>query len=153
MHFFALATAAVSLVSAVSAATITVKVGENNGLTYSPTNVVAAAGDVIAFQFLSKNHTVTQSTFKVPCERMTAPTEGIDSGFQAVAPGAAQIPQWSFTVNNASAPLWFYCAQVGHCSAGMVFSVNAPTTGNTFDAFKVRFPPRLRPHIHRREPR
>jgi hypothetical protein len=33
-------------------------------------------------------------------------------------------------------PLWFYCRQTGHCAQGMVFAVNAPTTGNhTFQDF------------------
>lgn len=33
-------------------------------------------------------------------------------------------------------PLWFYCRQIGHCAQGMVFAVNAPTTGNkTFQNF------------------
>ncbi|KAJ7134882.1 hypothetical protein C8R44DRAFT_771718 [Mycena epipterygia] len=140
MHFFALATAAASVVSAVSAATFTVKVGENNGLTFDPTTVTAAVGDEIAFQFLAKNHSVTQSTFANPCAIMTTPSAGIDSGFQAVSANATQIPQYSFTVNNASSPLWFFCAQtnpVSHCSKGMVFAVNAPTTGKTFSAFQA----------------
>lgn len=38
-------------------------------------------------------------------------TPGIDSGFQPVVANATQIQQFTFTVNNASAPLWFYCAQ------------------------------------------
>ena len=38
-------------------------------------------------------------------------TKGIDSGFQPVTAGATQIQQFTFTVNNASAPLWFFCAQ------------------------------------------
>ncbi|KAJ7367213.1 Cupredoxin [Mycena albidolilacea] len=135
MHFFALASLA--LVSSVSAADILVKVGENNGLTYNPSNVTAAVGDNIIFQFIAKNHTVTQSTFASPCEIMTTPVAGIDSDFQNVPANATQIPQWSFTVNNISSPLWFFCRQTGHCAKGMVFSVNAPGTGKTFDAFKA----------------
>jgi len=114
--------------------TIIVKVGANNGLTYDPPSVTANAGDIIAFQFLSKNHTVTQSTFATPCQIMTTPSAGIDSGYQAVAAGATEIPQWSFTVSNSSAPLWFYCAQTGHCTKGMVFAVN-PTAAKSYDAF------------------
>ncbi|KAJ7451594.1 hypothetical protein FB451DRAFT_1409685 [Mycena latifolia] len=137
MHFFALATVAASVVFAVSAATITVKVGDNGTFAYSPSSVTAAVGDQIAFQFLQKNHSVTQSTFAVPCSIMTTPTQGIDSGFQFVAANATQIPEWSFTVNNATTPLWFFCAQTGHCAKGMVFAVNAPATGKTFDAFQT----------------
>ncbi|KAF7314553.1 hypothetical protein MKEN_00928600 [Mycena kentingensis (nom. inval.)] len=140
MRFTALATAA-SLAGAVSAADILVKVGDNNALTFTPANVTAAVGDTISFQFLSKNHTVTQSTFAKPCELQTAPATGIDSGYQPVTAGAASVPQYSFTVNNATAALWFFCAQtnpVSHCSKGMVFSVNAPPTGNTHEAFVAK---------------
>ncbi|KAJ7812906.1 hypothetical protein B0H13DRAFT_2143592 [Mycena leptocephala] len=135
MRFSALASLAV-LVSAVSATDILVKVGENGTTTYNPSSVTAVVGDNIIFQFEAGNHTVTQSTFKAPCTMMTTPVMGINSDFQFVSPNATQIPQWSFTVNNASSPLWFYCMQKGHCGKGMVFSVNAPATGNTFQAFQ-----------------
>ncbi|KAJ7236752.1 hypothetical protein B0H12DRAFT_1140034 [Mycena haematopus] len=135
MHFIALASLA--LVSSVSAADILITVGANSTTTYTPSNVTAAVGDNIVFQFVAGNHTATQSTFPDPCSIMTTPTAGIDSGFQFVSPGAAQVPQWSFTVNNATTPLWFFCRQTGHCQKGMVFSVNAPATGHTFDAFQA----------------
>jgi len=114
--------------------TILVQVGANGGLTYDPPSVMANVGDIVAFQFMAKNHTVTQSTFASPCAIMTTPAPGIDSGFQAVAANATEIPQWSFQVTNASVPLWFYCAQVGHCSKGMVFAVN-PTATKNYTAF------------------
>jgi len=120
----------------VSAATIVVAVGENNGLTFNPTSVNASQGDTIAFQFKAKNHTVTQSTFAAPCTQMTTPQLGIDSGFMAVPANATSIPEWSFTVDNASAPLWFYCMQTGHCAQGMVFAVN-PSPAKTFAAFQA----------------
>ncbi|KAJ7157028.1 hypothetical protein C8R43DRAFT_836006, partial [Mycena crocata] len=97
-------------------------------LAFSPSNITANVGDTIAFQFQGKNHSVTQSTFANPCAIQTTPAQGIDSGFQAVAADATQLPEWSFTVDNATAPLWFFCAQTApanHCQAGMVFSVNA----------------------------
>ncbi|KAJ7069583.1 hypothetical protein C8F01DRAFT_1326616 [Mycena amicta] len=139
MRFSTLATAA-SLVSIAAAADILVKVGDNQTLTFNPSSVTAAVGDVISFQFLSKNHSVTQSTFANPCAIQTTPTQGIDSGFQFVAANATSVPEWSFTVNNATAPIWFFCAQtnpVVHCNKGMVFAVNAPATGKTFDAFQA----------------
>ena len=37
-----------------------------------------------------------------------------------------------------TAPIWVYCKQMNpksHCNAGMVFAINAPSSGNTFDAF------------------
>jgi len=130
----ALASAAVA-----SAADIQVTVGEGGSLAYNPTSVTAAVGDTIHFEFRAKNHTVTQSTFASPCTIMTTPQQGIDSGFQFVAAGATQFPSWSFTINNASAPLWFYCRQktpVSHCQTGMVFAVN-PTAEKSFDAFQA----------------
>lgn len=137
MRFAAIATAA-SLAGAASAANILVKVGDAAGLTFTPAFVTAAQGDTISFQFLSKNHSVTQSTFAKPCERQSTPSQGISSGFQPVDANAQSVPQWSFTVNNATAPLWFFCGQtnpVSHCQKGMVFSVNAPTTGNTHEKY------------------
>jgi len=125
---FSLAVAALTPVLSVYAADILVQVGAGGKLAFSPQNITAAVGDTIAFQFQGKNHSVTQSTFANPCAIQTTPAQGIDSGFQAVPANATQLPEWSFTVNNASAPLWFFCAQTtpaNHCAAGMVFSVNA----------------------------
>ncbi|KAF8918936.1 hypothetical protein CPB85DRAFT_1430089 [Mucidula mucida] len=119
-----------------AAAEITVLVGENAGLTFNPTSVTAAVGDVINFEFVAKNHTLTQSTFAKPCEKMTTPSAGIDSGYVPVAANATEHPVWSLTVNNATAPLWFYCAQTGHCTKGMVFAIN-PTPEKTFAAFQA----------------
>lgn len=116
-----------------SAKLITVNVGDA-GLAFNPPSITAVEGDTVQFQFYPKNHTVTQSTFAAPC---TAMAGGGDSGFLAVAANATEIPVWSFTLNNASAPLWFYCAQGTHCSAGgMVFAVN-PTAEKSFEAFQA----------------
>ncbi|EAU86447.1 hypothetical protein CC1G_05441 [Coprinopsis cinerea okayama7 len=115
----------------VSAETFTVLVGKDNGLTYDPPTVNAKVGDVISFQFLSKNHTVTQSTFASPC---VPKDQGVDSGFQFVPEGAAQIPAWSITINDDSTPLWFFCNRAPHCERGMVFSVN-PTADKSHEAF------------------
>lgn len=131
MRFFAVAIAFASLVVS-RAETITVNVGET-GLTFTPNAVTAAVGDVVNFQFFPKNHTVTQSTFAAPCQKLAT---GVDSGYQPVTTADATIPVWSFTVENASAPLWFYCAQGTHCTAGMVFAIN-PTAEKSFDAFKA----------------
>lgn len=133
--------AAASLPLLASAADILVQVGAGGKLAFSPTNVTANEGDTISFQFQGKNHSVTQSTFANPCAIQTTPAQGIDSGFQFVAPDATQLPQWSFTVSNASAPLWFFCAQTNpanHCKAGMVFSVNAKPDGEkSFAAYQA----------------
>ncbi|KAH8117177.1 Cupredoxin [Phellopilus nigrolimitatus] len=122
---------ALSAIGLASAANFTVKVGENGGLTYNPSSVNASVGDTIAFQFVAKNHSVTQSTFASPCN-----ASGVNSGFFPVAANATTVPEWSFTLDNASAPLWFFCAQTGHCAKGMVFAVN-PTAAKSFNAFQA----------------
>jgi len=139
MRFTAIVSVLLGLAACVWAETITVEVANGGQLTFTPESVTAQQGDVIAFQFLTGNHTVTQSSFDNPCTRLSTPTLGIDSDYQPVPANASTIPQWSFTVNNASAPLWFYCKQAGggHCKAGMVFAVN-PTADKTFDAFKSK---------------
>jgi len=53
-----------------------------------------------------------------------------------VAANATEFPQWSFTVKNATAPLWFYCRQVGHCNKGMVFAIN-PTAAKSFSLYQA----------------
>ncbi|KAF9567533.1 hypothetical protein CPC08DRAFT_703071 [Agrocybe pediades] len=124
--------------SLVKAETHLIKVGDG-GLVFNPSQLTAAAGDTISFQFQAKNHSVTQSTFTDPC---TPVPGGADSGFVNVPAGSTSLPQWSITVNNASAPLWFFCKQVPpapalpHCQSGMVFAVN-PTPAKTFDMFQA----------------
>ena len=82
----------------------------------------------LIFIFYPCRHAVTQSTFADPCTQMLTPALGIDSGFMPVAANATEIPQWSFQVTNASAPLWFFCRQTGHCAKGMVLAVNPTAT-------------------------
>ena len=45
------------------------------------------------------------------------------------------MPTATMTV-SVTTPLWFYCRQTGHCQQGMVFAINPPSTGNTFQNFK-----------------
>jgi len=113
-----------------------VTVGFNDTLVFNPTNLTGVANnDIVNFQFVTKNHSVTQSTFAAPCT-----AAGVSSGFQDVSnPNASTFPTWSITVENASAPLWFFCAQTTanstHCEAGMVFAIN-PSATKTFAAFQ-----------------
>ncbi|KAG6910293.1 hypothetical protein DXG01_011690 [Tephrocybe rancida] len=134
---FALAAAAVAF-----AADLTVLVGDG-GLAFNPPSLTAQAGDNVIFEFRAKNHSVTQSTFANPCTYMTTPAPGVDSGFQAVKATAAPFPQWSITIQNASAPLWFFCAQtvpanpaLSHCNSGMVFAIN-PTAEKSFESYQA----------------
>jgi len=134
-------TVAVALAAASSAAAQTafnVLVGANATLTFSPSELDnVKVGDTIAFTFLSKAHSVTQSSFGLPCSNLsTDSTAYLDSGIMPVAPNATAFPQWSFTLKNDSAPLWFYCRQVGHCNKGMVFAIN-PTAAKSFSAYQA----------------
>ncbi|KAF7338087.1 hypothetical protein MVEN_02033200 [Mycena venus] len=132
MRFSLAVQVSTALVLSVSAADILVLIGAGGQLAFSPPNVTANVGDTIAFQFQGKNHSVTQSTFVNPCQIQTTPMRGLDSGFQFVNNISSTLPQWSFTVDNTTAPLWFFCAQThptNHCQKGMVFSVNANPDG------------------------
>jgi plastocyanin len=116
-------------------------VGGNGTLTYDPPSVQAAPRDIISFQFKSKNHTITQSTFADPCRKVeftsTTGQIGFDSGFVPVTADASAFPTWNVTVNDTS-PVWAYCRQANHCGAGMVFAINAVEGGNrSFAAFQA----------------
>jgi len=137
MRFSAAVVALVSAAASVKASNFTVQVGFNDTLTFNPMNLTNVAdGDQINFQFVSKNHSVVQSTFAAPCT-----AAGVSSGFQNVSdPTGSSFPTWSITVENATAPLWFFCSQVTatstHCQNGMVFAVN-PNANKTFSAFQA----------------
>lgn len=53
-----------------------------------------------------------------------------------VGDNATDFPTFTVPVNDTK-PVWVFCAQANHCSSGMVFAVNAPSSGNTFDAFRA----------------
>lgn len=109
-------------------------VGGTGVLTFQPNTVAAQPGDTVTFEFHQKNHTATQSTFASPCSPMA---NGFNSGFEPVGTDATTFPTYTVRVNDTSA-VWVYCAQSSHCASGMVFAINAPATGNTFDAFKAK---------------
>jgi len=136
-----IATLAVSSALVSAQKTIMVQVGANATLTYSPASFTAEVGDIVTFVFNSKNHTITQSLFPTPCEQFINTTDPnavpVDSKFQPVAANASTLPTYSLQVMS-KAPMWFFCAQPGHCAKGMVGAINAPTTGNTFEAFQAK---------------
>ncbi|KAF8803244.1 hypothetical protein BYT27DRAFT_7195838 [Phlegmacium glaucopus] len=113
--------------------TINVQVGPNGQIAYVPPSITANPGDIVNFAFNSKAHTLTQSSFGTPCIPIPG---GVDTGFVNVTVGAPPIPR-QFTVPPGNGPLWFFCRQIGHCGQGMVFAINAPTSGNTFAAFQA----------------
>jgi hypothetical protein len=53
-------------------------VGGTAGLVYTPESINAAIGDMVIFEFMSQNHTATQSSFGTPCEPLAG---GKDSSF------------------------------------------------------------------------
>ncbi|KAH8155871.1 uncharacterized protein LAJ45_00883 [Morchella importuna] len=117
-------------------ATHTVTVGGTAGLVYAPSQIVAAVNDVVQFVFMSQNHTVTESTFALPCNKKAA--DAPDSGFMANPNNTiVPAPTWEYTVTGTEAT-WWYCKQrTGtHCGKGMVFAIN-PTVEKTFDTFKA----------------
>ncbi|KAJ7926591.1 hypothetical protein B0H13DRAFT_1529555, partial [Mycena leptocephala] len=81
-------------------------------LTYTPSNISAAIGDTVSFEFHPKNHTVTQSSFLDPCKALAAtPTTGqvgFKSGFQPVQTNATEFPVLAITIND-TAPILGYC--------------------------------------------
>ncbi|TFK30192.1 hypothetical protein FA15DRAFT_651700 [Coprinopsis marcescibilis] len=124
-----LAALAVLLPIVAQAANFDVAVGQE-GLTFTPPNVPAVPGDTVTFTFYPKNHTVTQSSFAAPC----TPLEGGEhSGFRPTEAGPLE-DTFVFDVTSAD-PAWFYCAQGQHCQGGMVFAVNPPAEGNTYETF------------------
>ncbi|KAJ6523990.1 hypothetical protein B0H19DRAFT_1085449 [Mycena capillaripes] len=140
-----LSTTAVAPATPSSGSEILVQVGPENQLAFSPTNISANVGDVVTFQFLSMNHSVTQTSFANPCEPLAG---GINSGFKAVI-NATIFPSFSFTVDDASTPLLFSSAQTvpaSECNNGMVFSINQdPNSVESFAAFQAKADPDLLP--------
>ncbi|KAI9808213.1 MAG: hypothetical protein M1825_004670 [Sarcosagium campestre] len=106
-----------------AAKTHKVDVGAFGELLFNPNQVDAAVGDVVEFNFLAKNHSVTQSEFATPCTF----NNGFDTGFNQFNPqNTSGLFLKPFTVTQTK-PTWFYCKQGGppnHCGKGMVFGIN-----------------------------
>lgn len=127
---------ATALAGTAFAADHIIAVGTKAGdIKFNPENVTAAVGDTVTFHYWPKNHSVVQSSFAKPCEPLA---NGFWSGFVPTSDATAVAnTTFTYTVTNASAPVWFYCSQGKHCQAGMVGAINPPTTGaKTFAAYK-----------------
>jgi len=126
--------------SSLTGSVINVIVGENGTLTFTPPFVVAKPRDTIVFEFQTKNHTLTQSSFEDPCRKLSLTsnvTDSFDSGFMPVAAGSTAFPTFNLTVND-TAPTWAYCRQTGHCGMGMVFAINPDqSSARSFSAFQT----------------
>ncbi|CAD6505146.1 BgTH12-00641 [Blumeria graminis f. sp. triticale] len=104
-----------------------VVVGGSSGLVFTPDQVKADVGDMVVFQFMSNNHTATQSAFSSPCEPLA---NGMDSGFMPnVNNTKSPAPEMAVQV-TVTTPLWFYCKQTAHCGKGMTFSINPGAEGS-----------------------
>ncbi|KAI5783645.1 hypothetical protein EDC01DRAFT_215697 [Geopyxis carbonaria] len=121
------------------AATYTVTVGGKDAagkpkLIYTPEVVFAKKGDTVIYDFLANNHTLTESTFDVPCEaKVDGPV--IKSGFRPNFNNTVGANQFAVTLADENVH-WFYCGQADHCEKGMVHAINPPTSGpKTFAAF------------------
>ncbi|KAI1460864.1 Cupredoxin [Annulohypoxylon moriforme] len=125
--------AAATSAAAGAAATHTVTVGGAAGLVYTPDSITANVGDMVIFEFMSANHTATQSTFATPCKIMEG---GMDSGFQPNANNTVNPPPKVAMQVMTTDPLWFYCRQSGHCGKGMTFSIN-PSAAKTQAMFQA----------------
>lgn len=99
-----------------------VDVGPNGQLIYSPNNITELPRTVVEFSFNPRNHTVSQSSFDVPCQPLDG---GFSSGFVATTQSASDAV-FQITIKDTK-PIWFYCGQVNgnHCQSGMVGSINA----------------------------
>lgn len=104
-------------------------VGGPGILAYNPPQVFAKRGDIIIFEFLQANHTLTSANFNNPCKSNGA----LDTGFVPNAAGRRGITR-RLTVRSTN-PQFFYCRQTGHCSQGMVFALN-PSRDRSFRRFQ-----------------
>lgn len=133
MQFSTLAlTALLGLVSAQNTKVTVVQVGKN-GTVFSPNNIKVNAGEMVQFQFMGGNHTVTQSTFDQPCQPVgaNANATGFHSGFipAAASQSMGMVPTYTIMINDTK-PIWAYCAQAKHCQNGMVMVINENTSAN-----------------------
>jgi plastocyanin len=143
MKFSTAAAAIATLATAASAVNITVKVGENEtgekGLFISPQVINAQVGDLINFEFRGGNHTITQSSFAVPCTQQfntVTQQNGFTSPFIPFDAASGQIGVYTLEVTQVAAPIWFFCGRAPHCKGGMYGAINpAPTGERTFEAF------------------
>jgi hypothetical protein len=68
-------------------------------------------GDMVIFEFLSKNHTVTQSPFDTPCQALP---DGMDSGFQANPDNTIVPPPQVAMQVMVDTPLCMFCSALAY---------------------------------------
>ncbi|KAJ7082961.1 hypothetical protein C8R44DRAFT_753566 [Mycena epipterygia] len=127
-----------ALVPAALAVDHAITLGANNGLTFTPNQVVAAVGDTLTFTIVSRNHSTTTTTFSgavCPPPVGGVGPNGWDSGYLSALDGST--PQFVYTVVDTK-PHFAACMQAagGHCRAGMTFALN-PTAEQTYEQFNA----------------
>jgi plastocyanin len=102
---------------------------------FHPANITAPKGTNVTFWFPNSPlaHSVTQSSFAAPCTHLDA-ANGASAGFDS---GLQKAKQFTITITDDTKPIWYHCKMATHCGQGMVGSINAPSSGNTFDSFKA----------------
>jgi plastocyanin len=98
--------------------THTVIVAPTQGvLRYVPFAVNASVGDTVMFMWGANEHTVTESSIVLPCNKTA------DDPFES----GEQQQGFIFTqVVNDTNPTFFYCGTPGHCEKGMFGIINPP---------------------------
>jgi plastocyanin len=102
---------------------VNIVVGAEGDLRFNPDSISVSLGTTLRFDFLGKNHTLTQSSFNHPCQN----SSGTSTDFEQLN-ALNQTGKFLFDYKVVSQKSqWFYCAQdfpKSHCHAGMVFSLN-----------------------------
>ncbi|KAH7134960.1 hypothetical protein B0J11DRAFT_610997 [Dendryphion nanum] len=133
---------------AASAATMMVTVGANNQFTFTPNTINAQPGDMVAFNFVTQNHSVASSNANNPCQPQR---NAVFSDFQPVAAPASNgngngngkgkrknknnnrqngnTPMFMVPITDTQ-PMYIYCSQAQHCQQGMVMVINPPANGD-----------------------
>ena len=97
-------TAVESALSAQPVTTHAVNVGARGEFIFSPNEVAALIGDIVRFNFLARNHTVTQSSLDSPC----SPSGQFDSGFNQFNPSNISNQFYVDFEVKSTDPGWFY---------------------------------------------
>lgn len=120
------------------AATHTVVAGPYGELRYEQDNIVAKVGDIVEFHFGPANHSVAISSFDKPCEPIFDGYKQVStfSGFQFPVKEGFSDKVFQIKVED-DIPIWFYCAQGKHCSAGMVGVINERPGPKSLVAYKA----------------
>ncbi|KAF2684636.1 hypothetical protein K458DRAFT_442941 [Lentithecium fluviatile CBS 122367] len=143
MLFTSIVCAALAQSLTASAATMMVTVGANNQFTFTPNSVTAQPGDMVAFNFVTQNHSVASSNANTPCQPQR---NAVFSDFQPVAAPASaasgrngkgrkgkknnkrqagNTPMFMLPITDTN-PMYIYCSQAQHCQQGMVMVINPP---------------------------